>query len=316
MEFLQKAQDQIIKPPRFPYSEICDLPDEITNSLSQEFIKKDLHAESHIEKRYPNQLLNSQIVTPKNNNSTFSNFSDLNLSIYQNPDQQNSKCVLYLHTYSGNKVEGSFLFDFLPANTDLALFDFIGSGNSDDAYATYGLKEKFDIANILRAIESERAYDEYFLWGRSMGAVVAIYFADHFLSNYGRPGEKQKQRFDYKSVYEPRNGKIYQKVEKVEISDEDADPPISTEDEALFSKIKGLILDSPFTNLKIMLQGEFNRRFAQSQNEHSLFRQFSFSQINPQISGNENGLRCPFLRPFSARVKFANSEHVYFGRFG
>lgn len=51
MEMLQKAQDKIIKAPRFHYSEISDLPDQITTNSSEQFLKKDLYAESHHEHR-------------------------------------------------------------------------------------------------------------------------------------------------------------------------------------------------------------------------------------------------------------------------
>jgi hypothetical protein len=51
MKVLEKAQDQIIKAPRFSYSEITDLPDEIENSLGDEFTKNDLYVESYHEKR-------------------------------------------------------------------------------------------------------------------------------------------------------------------------------------------------------------------------------------------------------------------------
>lgn len=46
---------------------------------------------------------------------------------------------------------------------------------------TYGFKEKHDFHNILRKIDKEFGYEEYFLWGRSFGAVVAMIYAQSFL---------------------------------------------------------------------------------------------------------------------------------------
>ena len=182
--------------------------------------------------------------------------SDLNVSIYQNSIKTNKKCIIYLHTYSGNKTEGTFLFDYLPKNSDLILFDFIGSGNSDEGFLTYGLKEKYDIANILKFVDSEEEYDEFYLWGRSMGAVIAIHFADHFLSNPRSTKTSENQRFAYKTVYINRNGKTYKKMKKVLINNDALDKPqIPTEEQNTYNKVSVLILDSPFTNLKIMLQG-------------------------------------------------------------
>jgi esterase/lipase len=178
------------------------------------------------------------------------------VSIYKNSNQSNKKCIIYLHTYSGNKTEGTFLFDYLPKNTDLVLFDFIGSGNSDEGYITYGLKEKFDIANILKAVDSENDYEEFYLWGRSMGAVIAIHFADHFLSNKTQVKSAENEQFMYKAIYINRNGKTYKKMKKIKINNENVKKSEITEDEQkIFNKVSAMILDSPFTNLRVMLQG-------------------------------------------------------------
>lgn len=87
-----------------------------------------------------------------------------------------------MHTYSGNQTEGKFLFHFIPEDLDLVLFDFPGCGNSKAKFVTYGFKEKHDFHNILTKIDQEFGYDEYYLWGRSFGAVVAILYAQSFLS--------------------------------------------------------------------------------------------------------------------------------------
>jgi alpha-beta hydrolase superfamily lysophospholipase len=142
--------------------------------------------------------------------------------------------ILYCHTYSGNKTEGKFLFQYLPLDFDLALFDFAGCGNSPDAYLTYGHKEKFDINNMLKHIEETYEYSEYYVWGRSMGAVVTSLFAQNFIS---KQNQEEKNKENSKSVDLKEN-------EIVENNH--------------LTKIKGLVLDSPFTKLFTMIQGNFN----------------------------------------------------------
>lgn len=219
--------------------------------------------------------------------------------------------MLYLHTYSGNKVEGSALLEYLPADMDLALFDFIGSGNSDEGYTTYGLKEKFDVANMLRALEAEFAYEEYFLWGRSMGAVVVIHFADHFLSK-SSPGAP---KFKYKRIYENRGGKIYKKIQRVAVKPDTPELSAQPQDQALFAKVRALVLDSPFTNLKVMLQGSFTRP-PKSARERPLFPKRAQSAHAPRALATQNRVRRAQLRPSIAGSKAASAEHVCAGRLG
>lgn len=219
----------------------------------------------------------------------------MNVSLFQNADRKNKKCIIYLHTYSGNKVEGTFLFDFLPKGTDLALFDFIGSGNSDHGFTTYGLKEKFDVANIIKAISKETEYEEFHLWGRSMGAVVAIQFASHFLGSsvhVYNPISKNQEEYQMKAVYITRNGKTFKKVQRVKVEKKNVDRyEVTPQDQELFRRVKALILDSPFTNLQVMLQGDrFNPRPPQPANEHSAFRDFDDPQNDPQFAPEKNGL--------------------------
>lgn len=158
----------------------------------------------------------------------------MNLSIYKKTTTKSTKLILYCHTYSGNKTEGKFLFQYLPLDFDIALFDFAGCGNSPDAYITYGHKEKFDINNMLKHIDDNYEYSEYYIWGRSMGAVITSIFAQNFISKHA---QKEKNKENLKSV----------NLDKNEIVENNH-----------LSKIKGLVLDSPFTELFIMIQGIIN----------------------------------------------------------
>ena len=121
---------------------------------------------------------------------------------------------------------------------DLALFDFPGCGNSKGDYITYGLTEKYDVDSVLRRLEVEVGYKEFYIWGRSMGAAVAILYADHFLSI---PYKKKKKK-----------SKSKQKSTKREHSESSTKMVMEI---GMREKVKALIIDSAFTNLFEMIQG-------------------------------------------------------------
>lgn len=179
--------------------------------------------------------------------------------------------MLYLHTYSGNKCEGKFLFQYLPKHFDIALFDFPGCGNSNAQYITYGMTEKYDINSILTKLDETCEYEEYQIWGRSMGAVAAILYANTFLNrktihriNTELADEKKlKKKYDksksiFKKKYSSVNGKSYMEIIEIKL-DEDGIPfPRGQKiNKDLAKKVKHFILDSPFTCISTMLEGKF-----------------------------------------------------------
>ena len=119
---------------------------------------------------------------------------------------------------------------------DLALFDFPGCGNSKGDYITYGLTEKYDVDSVLRRLEVEVGYKEFYIWGRSMGAAVAILYADHFLSI---PYKKKKRKSKKKSTKSENPESSKKMVMEI----------------GMREKVKALIIDSAFTNLFEMIQG-------------------------------------------------------------
>lgn len=58
----------------------------------------------------------------------------------------------------------------------LISFDFVGCGNSDPGYLTYGVNEASDAELVLREAYKLINIDRLTVWGRSMGAVSAINF--------------------------------------------------------------------------------------------------------------------------------------------
>lgn len=173
---------------------------------------------------------------------------------------------MYLHTYSGNKCESKFLMHYLPVDYDLAVFDFPGCGLSQGSFVTYGITEKYDVDSILREIDRRFEFAEYFLWGRSMGAVVAIFYAQMYLSSksfkqFESKGNKKNGKIARKtSVYKTqyrttKDGKTFKQVHRTDYDEHGICIPKDRLPDALWKpKVRAIVLDSPFTNLFNMLQ--------------------------------------------------------------
>ncbi|KAL4454549.1 hypothetical protein ABPG74_021754 [Tetrahymena malaccensis] len=110
--------------------------------------------------------------------------------------------VIYLHGNSGSRVEAVSTLQHLIPTFGLFCFDFSGSGKSQGKYVTMGVNECRDLESIVQYVQNNLTQSEIIIWGRSMGAVTGILYA-------------QKNQ----------------------------------------SKISGLVLDSPFSDLKkVMLE--------------------------------------------------------------
>ena len=85
-------------------------------------------------------------------------------------------CILYAHGLGSNKLEGLNLVKniFDRCHYDVCSFDFSGSGKSEGQHTTYGRREQDDIKTVLAWLDSQRRYNKYILWGRSMGATAMI----------------------------------------------------------------------------------------------------------------------------------------------
>ena len=74
-----------------------------------------------------------------------------------------------------NKLEVLPLLKFYKNKPyDICAFDFSGSGKSEGRFTSYGLREQHDINAILTYLDSTQDYNNYILWGRSMGSVAII----------------------------------------------------------------------------------------------------------------------------------------------
>lgn len=64
----------------------------------------------------------------------------------------------------------------------LCVFDFSAYGMSQGEFATQGISEIHDVDVILKWLEEQKGFRRFYLWGRSMGAVTAIYYAAKILN--------------------------------------------------------------------------------------------------------------------------------------
>lgn len=90
----------------------------------------------------------------------------------------NGPCCIYLHSQSGNKIEGLGILDFCIENGyGLCVFDFSGCGKSDGEYSTLGWREQEDVEILVHILLQRYKATKIVLWGRSMGAVTALFYA-------------------------------------------------------------------------------------------------------------------------------------------
>lgn len=71
--------------------------------------------------------------------------------ILREKDQNATDVLLYFHGNGGSKVEIMGIIPLLAShNIAVISFDFVGCGNSDPGYLTYGLNESSDAEIVLR----------------------------------------------------------------------------------------------------------------------------------------------------------------------
>ena len=94
-------------------------------------------------------------------------------------------CVIYLHGNSSSRCEAVNILKYmLPLNITVFAFDFAGCGQSDGEYISLGYYEQQDVKCIINFLRKSKKVSCIGLWGRSMGAVTAIMYAqkDHSIA--------------------------------------------------------------------------------------------------------------------------------------
>lgn len=88
-------------------------------------------------------------------------------------------CVIYCHGNSSSRLESlDLIAPLLLSGIMLACFDFSGSGMSEGQYISLGYYEKDDIEAVVNYLRSSGKVSMIGLWGRSMGAVTTLMYAD------------------------------------------------------------------------------------------------------------------------------------------
>ena len=88
-------------------------------------------------------------------------------------------CVIYLHGNSSSRCEAYQDISYLlNRNITVFAFDFCGCGKSDGEYISLGYYEKKDVHCVVEYLLKSKKVSKIGLWGRSMGAVTAIMYAN------------------------------------------------------------------------------------------------------------------------------------------
>eukprot|EP00441_Pelagodinium_beii_P046906 CAMPEP_0197621904 /NCGR_PEP_ID=MMETSP1338-20131121/2330_1 /TAXON_ID=43686 ORGANISM="Pelagodinium beii, Strain RCC1491" /NCGR_SAMPLE_ID=MMETSP1338 /ASSEMBLY_ACC=CAM_ASM_000754 /LENGTH=485 /DNA_ID=CAMNT_0043191479 /DNA_START=65 /DNA_END=1519 /DNA_ORIENTATION=+ len=93
-----------------------------------------------------------------------------------NATEKKLPCVIFCHGSSSCRVDAFQVMPWLlQYNMTLFCFDFAGSGNSEGEYVTLGRHEEEDILTVMNYLLSEASVSSIGLWGKSMGAVAALF---------------------------------------------------------------------------------------------------------------------------------------------
>ena len=94
-------------------------------------------------------------------------------------DWEEMPCVIYLHGNSSARIEAIETAPYvLTSNMTLFCFDFAGCGLSEGEYISLGWFEREDLGIIVEYLRKNRRVSTIGLWGRSMGAVTSLMYAD------------------------------------------------------------------------------------------------------------------------------------------
>ena len=88
-------------------------------------------------------------------------------------------CVIYLHGNSSSRTEAFAAAEILlPLNISVFCFDFAGCGHSQGEYISLGWYEREDVEVVIEHLNATGSVSKIGIWGRSMGAVTALLYAE------------------------------------------------------------------------------------------------------------------------------------------
>uniref|UniRef100_K3XB03 Serine aminopeptidase S33 domain-containing protein n=1 Tax=Globisporangium ultimum (strain ATCC 200006 / CBS 805.95 / DAOM BR144) TaxID=431595 RepID=K3XB03_GLOUD len=89
-------------------------------------------------------------------------------------------CIVILHGNSSCRLGGlEIVTHAIPAGFSVFALDFAGSGLSQGKYVSLGYHEQSDIATVVEYLRNSEETSSICLWGRSMGAVAALMYAQN-----------------------------------------------------------------------------------------------------------------------------------------
>lgn len=140
--------------------------------------------------KYDSYRIDASFINSRGNTVEYSVFVPVKVGLKVEKYESlklNCPCLIYCHSQGGCRVEGLFLQEFCLENgIGLCLFDFAGCGKSTGEYVTLGWKEVDDLTELIKLVTGKFQATQISLWGRSMGAVTSIMFAERssfFLSS-------------------------------------------------------------------------------------------------------------------------------------
>ena len=87
--------------------------------------------------------------------------------------------LIFMHGNASARLEAiPQLGTLLSLGVAVVSFDFAGSGLSDGEYVTLGANERLDCRAVVTYLRAEGKTSTIAFWGRSMGAVTALLYAD------------------------------------------------------------------------------------------------------------------------------------------
>ena len=197
---LTDAWKILIRPNKPPY-QISDLGQNLQIINNTKYTRHDFtycNVNSfliHCSLFYPDEVLfNDSTATGGNMSLDSNSFNNKNSEeSFLKPSKKNSKInnkagferiekkplLVYLHSQTGNRVEGQHLLQHCAKRRiALLLFDFAGCGKSEGDYVSLGYHEKNDLDGVINFVSKNYPIGNISLWGRSMGAVTAILYAE------------------------------------------------------------------------------------------------------------------------------------------